>query len=131
MKTMGENNGQTNGKKHILVVDDDPGILESLQFLLEDAGYCVAISEDGSVFRDKSICDQLDLILLDYWLPRQNGGEIAKKLKSDIKTAHIPVIMISASYKVKELTKKAGADDFLPKPYDMDVLLGMIEKYTS
>lgn len=118
-------------KKKILVVDDDTGILESLQFLLEDAGYTVITSEDGSIFENITDSQKVNLILLDYWLPKQNGGEITRRLKSSPNTKDIPIIIISASYNVKKITKEAGADDFIPKPYDMDILLQKIEKHTS
>lgn len=111
----------------ILIVDDDHAILESMKYLLEYAGYEVKTEEDGS-FVDE-FWTKPDLILLDYWLPNQNGGEITKKLKSKEETKHIPIIIISASLNIKELVEKAGADDFLSKPYDMEVLLKKVEKY--
>lgn len=117
--------------KRILIIDDDEGILESLQFLLEDAGYEVLTSYDGKICYQNFDGYNPCVILLDYWLPRENGGQITKNLKSRDETKHIPVIIISASYNIKELVEKAGADDFLPKPYDMDTLLSKVRKYAS
>jgi DNA-binding response OmpR family regulator len=117
--------------KKILIVDDDVGILESLQFLLEYAGYEVSVAEDGGFVDQRLLGSMPDLILLDYWLPRQNGGEITKKLKSNNKTKHIPVIIISASYNIKDLVEQAGADDFVPKPYDINMLLDKVETHVS
>src|SRR5919108_5471079 len=95
--------------KKILVVDDDTSIVESLQFLLEDAGYEVMTAEDGRFVNDGWKKKDVNLILLDYWLPQMNGGEITKRLKSHSETKHIPVIIISESYNVKDQVKKAGA----------------------
>lgn len=117
--------------KKILIVDDDAGILESLQLLLEDAGYEVLASNDGKIRHYLSEVHKPNLILMDYWLPQENGGEITKKLKSENDTKHIPVIIISASYNIRELVTEAGADDFLPKPYDMDELLQKVQKYVN
>jgi DNA-binding response OmpR family regulator len=117
--------------KKILVVDDDPGILESLQYLLEDAGYEVITSEDGKICHRNFNGHKPSLILLDYWLPRENGGEITRKLKSRDDTKHIPIIIVSASYNIRELVDVAGADDFIPKPYDMNVLLEKVEKHIN
>lgn len=118
-------------QKTILVVDDDPGILESLQLLLEDAGYRVVTSPDGSIFRNSFNSHRPDLILLDYWLPLQNGGEITKKLKKDDYTKDIPVVIISASYNIKDIVHDVGADDFVPKPYDINDLIRKIEVHTN
>jgi CheY-like chemotaxis protein len=110
----------------IMVVDDDESIVESLRLLLEYAGY-VVMTADG----EESLVAELAhtrpaLILLDYWLSGSNGGEITKRLKGDEHTRAIPIVIISASYNIKELVEEAGADGFIPKPYDMQMLLSMI-----
>lgn len=115
--------------KKILIVDDDYAILESLQFLLEDAGYEVFAFVDGMFMNNINENHMPDLILLDYWLPKQNGGELTKKLKMESMTKKIPIIIISASYNIRELVINAGADDFVSKPYDIDTLLALMKKY--
>lgn len=116
-------------KKKILVVEDDEAIAESLQYLLQAYGYDVRIAENADFLNDDTYKDNLGLILLDYWLPKKNGGEITRFLKSNDQTKHIPVVIISASYNIRELVIKAGADDFIPKPYDMNFLLSKIAHY--
>lgn len=117
-------------KKRVLVVDDDPTILESIQYLLEDEGYQVVTSTDGKLLHKKLLEKKPDLILLDYWLPLQNGGELAKVLKGKKETQYIPIVMISASHDIKKIAKEVGAEDFLAKPYDIDELLILVKKYT-
>lgn len=117
--------------KRILVVDDDLSIMESLKYLLEDSGFIVDMYQDSKLFNKWFSKSKPDLILLDYWLPGENGSEITKKLKKSSETQNIPVIIISASYNIKKLVYEAGADDFLQKPYDIEVILQMIEKHTG
>lgn len=118
------------GKK-ILIVDDDSSIVESLKYVFEDAGFTVESYEDGSFVKNHFNSMKPDVILLDYWLPGENGGDITKKLKAHKDTKNIPVLIISASYNIRELVKQAGADDFIPKPYDIDDLVNKVESYIS
>jgi DNA-binding response OmpR family regulator len=118
-------------RKMVLVIEDDYAILDSLQFLLEDAGYAVMLSEDGTVIDSKFKGKKPDLILLDYWLPNHNGGELTKKLKSADDTKQIPVLVISASYNIKDHVLQAGADEFIPKPYDIYALLERIDYHLN
>jgi DNA-binding response OmpR family regulator len=116
-------------RKRILIVDDDIAILESLKLLLEDAGYLVEACCDGGFISKKFNGSKPDLILLDYLLPGENGADIAKRLKDKDETKNIPVIIISASYNIKDQIFNSGADDFIPKPYDINHLLGTLEKH--
>lgn len=115
--------------KRILIVDDDISIVESLKYVFEDAGFAVETHKDGSFVKKLFNGSRPDAILLDYWLPGENGGEITKKLKMKKDTMNIPVIIISASYNIRELVKDAGADDFVPKPYDIDELINTVERH--
>ena len=117
--------------KKILVIEDDPGILESLKMVLELSGYYVIVAEDGQIIERGFDGRRPDLILMDYWLPIRNGGEIAKGLKNTEGTKNIPVIIISASLNIRDIVKECGADDFIPKPYDLNELLYKIERYTA
>lgn len=115
-------------KKKILVADDDPAILESLCLILEEFGYEVDSTVDGeTIYKMKK--DLPNLLLLDIWMSGQDGREICRYLKNEDTTKSIPVIMISASRDIGRSTLEAGADDFLPKPFDMHALLEKIEKW--
>ena len=112
--------------KKILVVDDEPDILEFLQIILEDEGYDVLTSEKGEFLEQLHNGGLPHLILVDVLLSGKDGREIVKLLKSQDETKHIPVIMFSAHPSAEETSKQAGADDFLAKPFDVDVLLDKI-----
>lgn len=115
-------------KKKILIADDDPAILEALTLMLEDAGYETDTTVDGQTIQEAT--DQLpDLILLDIWMSGTDGRDICKHLKRRPQTKHIPIIMVSANKDAEHIAKESGADDFIAKPFEMDDLLALIEKY--
>lgn len=118
-----------NRKKTILVVDDDPTILEGIKVALEEEGYIIETADDGEMIKQKIKRTDPDLILLDYLLPGTDGIKITQHLKKMNETKHIPIIMISASYNSKKIMKEAGADDFLAKPFNIDDLLAAIDKH--
>ena len=117
--------------KKILVVDDDPDILDALRFILEDVGYEVKTTEKGEYaenLRDTN-GGLPDVIILDVLLSGKDGRLICQKLKSQEDTKLIPIIMISAHPNAKQSVKAVGADDFIAKPFDMDELLAKIAQY--
>src|SRR5438045_2432334 len=97
--------------KKILVVDDDESITEVIQIVLEGEGYDIEISLDGSCIPAFPV-SQPDLILLDILLQSKDGRKICRQLKSDPKTSHIPVIVLSAHSDASQLADDCGADDF-------------------
>lgn len=119
-----------NSKKKILIADDDPGILDALTIMLEEAGYTVKTTKDGSTLRDMK--EELpDLLLLDIWMSGWDGREACKILKYQELTKKIPIIIISANKDTEKIALDCGADDFLAKPFQMDDLLGKVEKYIN
>ena len=117
-------------KKTILVADDNEEILEVIQIVLEDEGYTVQTSLDGACFRHMQ-GNLPNLILLDVLLSGEDGREICQQLKKDSRTRNIPVILISAHSKASEAAQMSGADEFLRKPFDLDVLVDLVKRYTS
>ena len=114
--------------KRILVADDYPGIQDIFKIILESAGYMVEIISNGEyLLEDKYTVP--DLFLLDKRLSGIDGIDICHHLKSRGTTAHIPVIMVSATPGIGTLSKKAGADDFIEKPFDIKHLLEMVKTY--
>src|SRR5690348_16241431 len=119
----------TPSPKKIMIADDDPGIVDAIEMLLEFEGYQVTSTVDGADVLD--LKDTLpDLLLLDIWMSGEDGRAICKKLKLQDATKNLPVIMISASRDIKESAMAAGADDFLAKPFEMNELLNKIKKLT-
>jgi len=116
--------------KKIMIADDDPGIVDAMEMLLEFEGYEVTSTVDGTTVLDMK--DELpDLLLLDIWMSGEDGRDICRKLKQDELTKDIPVIMISASRDIRDSAMMAGADDFLSKPFDMNELLKKVAHFVQ
>ncbi len=115
----------------ILVVDDEPDILEFLQELLELEGYSVSTTKKNDYLETLSNGRMPELILLDVFLSGKDGRAIVKHLKSQQATRHIPVIMFSAHPSAEETALAAGADAFIAKPFEIDELLAKIIHYLS
>ncbi|MCC8425618.1 response regulator [Mucilaginibacter sp. UR6-11] len=114
--------------KKIMIADDDPGIVDAIEMLLEFEGYRVTTTVDGATVLDMK--DELpDLLLLDIWMSGEDGRDICRKLKQTDTIKNIPVIMISASRDIRESAIAAGADDFLSKPFEMNDLLEKIRNF--
>lgn len=119
----------SNQKKiKVLIAEDDAPILEATKMLLELENYEVIALSDGNSLM-KLHKNLPDVILLDIWLSGANGSEIAKHLKSNENTKHIPIIMFSANRNIENIAKEVRADDFLVKPYDIEELTSIIKKY--
>jgi CheY-like chemotaxis protein len=116
-------------RKRILVVDDEPDILEFLQVILDEEGYAVVTSDKGEYLEQLHNGGLPDLILVDVLLSGKDGREIVKYLKRQEETKHIPIIMFSAHPSAEETARQAGAEDFLAKPFEIDALLTKIAKY--
>jgi len=115
--------------KKILILDDDPDILEILSLLLVEVGYEVRMLSCGdSVFDD--IKDfHPDLILMDVMLAGMDGRAICKEIKENHLTYFLPVILISGTHDLAESLHMPGApNDFVTKPFDINHLLERIEK---
>ena len=114
-------------KKKILVADDDPGIRDIFKIIFEREGYSIEIKEDAEeVLRNNFTIP--DVFLIDKLLSGYDGLDICRHLKSNPLTSHIPVIMVSASPDIGITAIKAGADDFVEKPFDLKYLLKVIER---
>ncbi|MEZ2336332.1 two-component system response regulator [Mucilaginibacter sp. RCC_168] len=116
-------------RKKILVIEDDPDILELLSYILREEGYEVMGCEDGSACRH--LLEILpDLILMDIRLkePGQNGALICSQLKSHSATRCFPVVLLSAEFNLPALSKACGADGFISKPFDLEVLMEKVRE---
>jgi DNA-binding response OmpR family regulator len=107
--------------KTILIADDDKAIVDSIGAILDISGYEVLKVPDGTSVLD-AVKALPDLILLDIQMPGHNGQTVCRQLKRQASTKDIPVIIVSASMDVRLKAEQAGADDYLEKPFDMDVL---------
>jgi len=105
---------------NVLAVDDDQDLLSLMRSSLKRKGFHVDISVNGEDLNQLIKEHYPDVIILDIQMDGVDGGDLCKKLKDDPATAHIPIIMLSANTNLAEVTKDCGADDFLPKPFNMD-----------
>ncbi|MDO8657129.1 MAG: response regulator transcription factor [Candidatus Levybacteria bacterium] len=117
--------------KKILIVDDDKTILEAIEVALRMEGYKTLVVADGNNAIQKADLFKPDVILLDLLLSGNDGREISKEIKKNKSTKNIPIIIMSAHPGIKKLIVEAGADDFLPKPFDIDDLLSVVKKHTA
>ncbi len=115
----------------ILVVDDDPDILETLSYALEQAGYTVESEANGETALARARRRPPDLAVLDVMLPGLNGYEVSRLLKQEMRAgrlASFPILMltarrVAAGERLELLASWSQADDTLWKPYDLTVLL--------
>lgn len=118
-------------KKSVAVLDDDEGILEVLSVVLEDAEYDVAAFSDHEDFKAHLIRSQVDVILMDIFIGGVDGVALCQELKNSEFRERPPVILMSADNKVREMSRRAGADDFLTKPFDIAELVTIVEKHAA
>lgn len=113
----------------VLIIEDEQNIQELLSFNISNAGYDVRVSDNGNDGLAKAFSESPDLIILDLMLPDMDGFEVCKRLKSDVKTKMIPIIILTA--KSEELDKilglELGADDYITKPFSIRELLARIK----
>jgi DNA-binding response OmpR family regulator len=107
----------------IVIVNDEPELLGACQMVLEDAGHDVATIDEGEKSPEMIRDIQPDAVLLDFIMSGTNGAEVLARLKDDPRTAHIPVLMMSALQDGARRAAQAGADAYLPKPFDGDRLV--------
>lgn len=118
-------------KKKILVAEDDKAIIEVVKIILENDGYEVLTADQGEIVHKTIKEHKPDVILLDIWLYGEDGGQIARHIKTKSATSHIPIILMSANNETEKITKEVGANDFLLKPFNIDDLLYIVRKYSG
>jgi len=112
----------------ILVVDDVPENVRLLEAVLEAQGYEVVAATDGNAALELAVSAEPDLVLLDVMMPPPDGLAVCRRLREREETAVLPVIMLTASVGSEKTTAiEAGADDFIPKPFNRDELLTRIK----
>ncbi|MBL3528751.1 MAG: phosphate regulon transcriptional regulator PhoB [gamma proteobacterium endosymbiont of Lamellibrachia anaximandri] len=109
----------------ILAVDDEPAVLEMLRFVLEQEGFYAVVAEDATGAIRQIRHSRPDLILLDWMLPGMSGIDLASRLKSDQKTASIPIIMLTAKGEDDDKVKglDSGVEDYVTKPFSARELM--------
>jgi len=116
-------------QKHIVIVEDEPDILEILSYNLKREGFTVSCAAEGVEGLGLIKQSLPDLVLLDLMLPGMDGLDICRALKSGGATAHIPIIMVSAKGEESDvvLGLGIGADDYVPKPFSPKELIARVQ----
>ena len=122
------------GKRTVLVIDDDPVILELLRVNFEIEGFDVITATDGEEGLARAQAEHPDVVISDVMMPRRDGLQVLSELKGDPETESLPVILLSAKAQKSEIQHglDLGADDYITKPFDpiqlIDRLNAVVDK---
>lgn len=105
--------------KRVLLIEDEPNIIEAISFILSRDGWTVHTHEDGATAMDKVLAMPPDMIILDVMLPGRSGFDILRDLRAHAVTKEIPVMMLTArgQEKDRELAQRLGVNHFMTKPF--------------
>jgi twitching motility two-component system response regulator PilG len=120
-------------KKKILVVEDEESLLKLQSILLTIRGYKVEGAKDGQAALEAVETMNPDLILLDIMLPKIDGFEVCRQVKTNAATRHIPIIMLTAKKSKEDLVmgEQVGADMYITKPYKLSMVIENIQRLLS
>ena len=116
--------------KKVLIADDEPNIVVSLEFLMEHCGYAVRVARNGEEALRQVKLFKPDLILLDVMLPLRNGFDVCQKIRENTAFQATKIIMLTAKGRDIEVTKglALGADAYITKPFGTKELLAQVRK---
>jgi CheY-like chemotaxis protein len=121
--------------KYVLIVDDDPDLVETVSMILESKGYEVGKAYDGIEGEEAVKKRRPDVLVLDVMMPRKNGYQLCKELKANPATRGIPVVLLTAVGEAVPTTTYSHAEgmaveaeDFIPKPVDAATLVEAVER---
>jgi DNA-binding response OmpR family regulator len=112
----------------ILIVDDDPAILDLIAQLLADEGYSILTANGGHAAVDLATKYMPKLILLDLMMPEMNGWQVVDALKSTAQTRGIPILLLSARRDMTSTARELGVAEYRAKPFDLEELLTSVER---
>jgi DNA-binding response OmpR family regulator len=118
------------GMLAVLLVEDEPHIVESLSFLLTRAGFQVRTEADGEAALNRALEDQPAVVVLDVMLPGLDGFEVLRRLRADPRGRGLPVLMLTAKGQARdrEAAREAGADLFITKPFSNAELVAAVSR---
>lgn len=116
--------------KSVLVVDDEPNIMLSLEYLMKRAGYDVRLARDGEEALASVIASPPDLVLLDVNIPKRNGYEVCQAIRSNPDLKNVRILMVTAKGREVEIEKglALGADGYTTKPFSTKELAERVAK---
>lgn len=115
--------------KKVLIVDDEPNIVISLEFLMTKEGYEVAVATDGDEALAQATAFKPDLVLLDVMMPKRSGYEVCEALRADTGEPGPRIVMLTAKGRESEIAKgiALGADAYITKPFSTKDLVALVK----
>lgn len=111
---------------HVLLIEDEPNIAEAIRFLLSRDGLRVSHAAEGAAALVLLRQDRPDLVILDHMLPGMSGLEILTAIRADPESRDLPVMMLTARGRDREMAERAGADRFMTKPFSNAEILAEV-----
>jgi DNA-binding response OmpR family regulator len=114
--------------KKVLIVDDEPNIVLSVEFLMRRAGHEVVTAADGQAALEQLAAEHPDLMILDVMMPRKNGFEVCAEVRADPAFSTLPILMLTAKGREAEMKKglSLGADAYITKPFSTHDLVEQV-----
>jgi len=114
--------------KKIIIIEDDPDILDIMSYILSEEGYEVLAAPNCAPLEDVHLHQPM-LILMDNRLTDGFGHDFCKKFKSNPETQHFPIVLVSANSGLEELTIESKANAYLKKPFDINELIALVKNF--
>jgi two-component system chemotaxis response regulator CheY len=115
----------------VLIVDDDPSVLEVLELALSDEGYEVVVARDGREALERALANRPDLMLVDLMMPVMDGWQFVRECRKHDECGNTPVIILSAARNVDETVRELGVQAVIPKPFNVDHLLDLVAAHAA
>ena len=115
--------------KRVLIVDDEPNIVISVEFLMKREGFAVSVARDGEEALERIHADRPDLVILDVMMPKMNGFEVCERVRADPQLSAVRILMLTAKGREAEMRKglTLGADAYIPKPFSTRDLVNRVK----
>ena len=115
--------------KRVLIVDDEPNIVLSLEFLMQREGYEVATAADGEAALEALAAQKPDLVILDIMLPKMNGFDVCRRIRADPRWKGVRILILTARGRETEVSKGLGlgADLYVTKPFSTKELMAQVK----
>ena len=116
--------------KHVLLIEDEPNIIEAISFILRQDGWKVSTHSDGKRAAEIAATTPPNLIILDVMLPGKSGFEILRELRAGAETKDLPILMLSAKGQAKDREAAAsfGANRYMTKPFSNQEMLEVVRE---
>lgn len=117
--------------KHILIIEDEPNIIESLSFLLERAGFTVGAEQDGAKALEKIHSSNPDLVILDVMLPNRSGFDILRDIGTLTKAPKVLMLTAKGQAKDRHTAEEIGVDRFMTKPFANAEIIAAVKEMVA